>query len=402
MIRLRCLRAHYSTNKIAGPSLISLSSSKSYKESLSANSTLAQLVEAYRSGNLRVAEDVQGNSAEINSNRSLPMTLFPKVQVFSDVMSDPKVGDWRKPMTKWFRLGKTVLKMYLNGIRDTWNVHKESRETLDKFAKHQPLVTQLYRDLEFREIESRIKSTGPVQLAITRKEFQEVHRRKEFWKLPSFFVLFILFEEALPFICYFIPSIVPWNCLTPGAFKKLSEVRISSQKFLPCKSSETPAPDYVSPYAMPLTNVTELLRSFKLLPRWKSIIYNWFDNKVEPCESLAQFHQYLVLDDWFLLQSMLSKEKQTTLTEKELINAILERQLYEPGENLNSLAREEAGRKVLLWRLFIYWAFRFQDTIVAGGSKTFSEVWGVNNVGILNFPGSQKLLNKTSLDNLEI
>ncbi|SCU82524.1 LADA_0C05996g1_1 [Lachancea dasiensis] len=397
-----CLTRRYSSYKAPrSSSLIDISTSEAYQDSLSQNRTLRRLVDAYKQGKFKVVDSHEDLTSSLNSSRSLPMIQFPKNQVFQEVLHDSSVGEWRKPMTKWLRLGKKVLKMYLNGIRDTWKVYRDSRGVLTKFNANEPIVTHLYRDLEFQQIENRHRGEGPSKLAITRSEFQEVHRMKEVWKLPTFFLLLLIFEEAVPIICYLLPSVVPWNCLTPGAFKKLSQKRISSQNKLPYAKSFDTLPKYASPYSIPLEDVKTLLRTFRVAHRWKVELYHWSGNRTAPSELLALFHQYLVLDDWLLLQSIFDEGEATLLCDKELVNAIVERQLFYAGEDLNILVSSVDGRKLLVWRLFIYWAFRFDGSLMAGGSKTFSELWGVNNIGILNFPGSRKLMDTSNLETIE-
>ncbi|SCV02553.1 LAME_0H02696g1_1 [Lachancea meyersii CBS 8951] len=403
MIRFRSVnvRSYSSLRKLATSSLVAVDSAKCFQQSLSDNSTLAKLAKAYKTGKFGVAASNTEMFDDLNSDRSLPLVRFPKLQVFEEVQNDPKVGDWRKPATKWFRLGKKLLKMYLNGIKDTWRVFYDSRKVLQKIGNSQSIITLTYRDLEFQEIQNRIKPGSPVRLAITRRELQEIYRRQELWKLPAFFVLLLIFEETLPVICFLVPSLVPWNCLTPGAYKKLSERRIVSQSLLPFYQLPTSSPSYTPPYALELSHTTDLLKRFKMLSKTKAYLYSWSENRTRLGELLAQFHQYLVLDDWLLLQSILNTDQKTILSEKELVNAILDRQLYRPGEDLNYLTSNEIGRKMLIWRLIVYWSFRFQGTAVTGGSKTFSELWGVNNIGVLNCPGTQQLIDESILSVIE-
>ncbi|CEP60173.1 Pnt1p LALA0_S01e04654g [Lachancea lanzarotensis] len=396
MISIRCARRYSSLDNSKLSSIIAVNSVQSFQQSLSSNLALTKLANAYQNGKFAI-EDGEGKVSDgLNSTRTLPLVRFPKKQVFEEVLNDPKVGNWRKPATKWIRLGKRLLRMYVNGIKNTWQAYFDSRRLLQRIGPSESMVVSTYRDLEFQQIQNRSNPGDTVRLALSRKEFQEIHRRREFWKLPSFFVLFLVFEETLPVICYLVPSLVPWNCLTPGAYKKLSERMIASQEQLPYRKLG-PAVRYTTPFALESSSTIDLLKSFKMLPRAKAVLCEWSGNKSSLCELLAKFHQYLVLDDWFLLQSILNTEDKTILSESELVNAILERQLYRSGEDLNELVSTESGQKVLVWRLIIYWSFRFQNTIVTGGTKTFSELWGVNNVGILNHPGSQKLLDESSL-----
>ncbi|SCU79670.1 LAFA_0B04808g1_1 [Lachancea sp. 'fantastica'] len=401
MIPIRRSRCYCSLDNSSLSRIIAINSAKSFQQSLSSNLTLAKLAKAYQNGKFAIDDGSKEISDDLNSTRTLPLVKLPKNQIFNEVLNDPKVGDWRKPATKWFRLGKSLLKMYMNGIKSTWKVYFGTRKLMQGSGASRSIVTSTYRNLEFQQIQNRVKSDDTVNLGLTRKQFQEIHRRQEFWKLPVFLILFLVFEETLPFICYLVPSLVPWNCLTPGAFKKLSERRIASQQQLPYQNSGSDV-CYTTPYALQCSYTSDLLKSFKMLSSTRALLYSWSGNNNRLCELLARFHQYLVLDDWFLLQSILNTNEKTILSQSELVNAILERQLYRPGEDLNQLVSTEYGQKVLAWRLIIYWSFRFQGTITTGGTKTFSELWGVNNIGILNYPGSQKLVDESSLRCIEV
>ncbi|CAR22801.1 Pnt1p [Lachancea thermotolerans CBS 6340] len=383
------------------PALISLRDARLFQESLSANSTLATFKDAYQTGKFRVVEDEDKASAGLNSNRSLPMLQFPKYRIFEEVAKDAKIGEWRKPVTKWARLAKAVLKMYMVGLKNNWYIRKSAKKVTTKFGTTpEQFAAELYKDMTFQEIEHRIKGLRPAPLRINRSEFQELHRQKEFWKIPAFFALYVVFEEFLPLICYLLPSIVPWNCLTPGGFKKLSDLRVSSKSLLPFKSQDKLVPAYASPYSVPLDNVIGLLRSHRMISRWKAAVYRVSGNRTQLCELLTQLSQNLTLDDWFLVSQVVNADGIVAITDRELVNAVLERQLYFKGEDLNALASTEIGRRLLVWRLLIYWSFRFHGTTVTGGPKTFSETWGVNNVGIMNFPGSTQLLDFNTLKNV--
>ncbi|SCW01718.1 LAFE_0E05732g1_1 [Lachancea fermentati] len=378
------------------PKLIRLDQLQDLNEACAKNSTLAKLRNAYVSHRFEIVDDSEECTPSLNSVRSLPMTEFPKNKIFEQVTMDSNIADWRKPITKWYRLGKSILKSYSTGIRAMWNIHRDSKKIIKKYGSPEQLNTNIFRTIEFQEIEMRLKRAEDIKFPLSRAEFQECHRRAEFWKLPSFIVLFIIFEEMLPVICYLAPTIVPWNCLTPGALKKISDRRaIYTHDY-----SVSEIPRYQSPYMVKPNDLMSVLLKCKLIPKWRANIYKWSDNKAKPCEILTNFHQYLFVDDWLLLRHIMSDEV-TKLSERELVNAILERQLFKRGEDLNTMVKNKTSQKVLVWRLMIYWAFRFDGTITASKDALFSEKWGVNNVAILNFPGSAKLLEDKQLKNIQ-
>lgn len=138
------------------------------------------------------------------------------------------------------------------------------------------------------------------------------------------------------------------------------------------------------------------------ISKWKLKIYDTMNIRKNPSETLMRIHQYLFIDDWFLLKDIMD-DNPTLLSRKELVNCIFERQLFSADEDLNKMVNEEEGRRLLIWRLFAYWSFRFDGTVTVGGGQLFVEKWGVNNVAILNYSGlvGNKQLDKKNLSVLE-
>lgn len=193
----------------------------------------------------------------------------------------------------------------------------------------------------------------------------------------------LAFEEFTAVICYLWPKVAPHNCLTPGAFAKITRSHVNHEL-----GQISEVPTYKSPYTLPTDQVFAKLKSsfIEQTPRWKLALYQLVDNKVLPRETLLRIHHYLFVDDWLLLQHILHNES-TVLAPAELVDCIMLRQLYRSEEDLNAMANDPEGQRVLVWRLLIYWAFRFDKTITCGGESLFAERWGVNNVSILNYSG---------------
>lgn len=366
---------------------ISTVSEAAFHDSLRSNRLLSRLREAY----LTQRFDIQNEdpSEGINSLHSLPMTILPKENIFAQVSKDAKIGHWRKATVKWFRLGLYMLKYYKDGVKNTYILAKRTKPLLQNYNAKNCLISELFKKVEFNEIEHRLmkKSNNDTikPLPLSRKQFVECHRRKEVWKIPTFFLLALMFEELTAVICYVWPKVAPHNCLTPGGFKKISRAHANEQL-----DKLNKVPPYASPYMLTRDEVFAKLRSLAIeeTPYWKLKLYRFMDNKSIPQEALVKAHQFLFIDDWLLLQHILH-EPMTKLTVAELVDCIWLRQLYYKHEDINIMANNTEGRRVLVWRLLIYWAFRFDKTVSCGGDKLFAERWGVNNIALLNYSGKE-------------
>lgn len=376
---------------------LSLTSIDTAGQSIQANKLLKKLGLKLKTGELQLVELDNGDDG-INSDRSLPMTVFPKQKIFTEVASDNGIAGWRKGIVKWFRLGVHMMKYYRYGLQNTYRVAKDTRHLIadNQLDSKSSLATQMTKLIEFNEIQARLDK-APSSLPLTRRQFVEYYRRGQVWKIPTFFLIALVLEEFTAVLCYFFPKVAPHNCLTPGGYLKIcrSHARISDF---------TDPAKYKSPYNLAKKQLLQILRTSPVIqtPSWRLRVYELIDNKRQPCETLVQIHQYLFVDDWLLLKSILSG-KEARLSYRELVNCIWERQLYSKNEDLNKMVNDEIGRRILIWRLFLYWSFRFDKTVTTGDDQLFSEKWGVNNVSILNYTGLDgcRLLGMEDLSALE-
>lgn len=358
-------------------------STASLQDSLYSNKLFNRLKDTYLDG--RVAIGHENATDSLNAANSLPMTQLPKEKIFVQVVQDDKVGSWRKTFVKWFRLGVFMVKYYKEGVKNTYRLARDTRPIIKKYGDE--LIKDFCKRVEFNEIEHRIKKntgTGSINLLpLTRKQFVECHRRKEVRKIPTFFILALLLEEFTAVICYLWPKVALHNCLTPGAFNKITKLHTNSRL-----GKLDQLPTYKSPYSLPMDQVFAKLKSSSVeqTPGWKLALYRLVNNEVLPRERLMKIHQYLFVDDCLLLQHVLNNES-TVLTPAELVDCIRLRQLYRSEEDINAMVNDPQGQRVLVWRLLLYWAFRFDNTITCGGELLFAEKWGVNNISILNYSG---------------
>ena len=388
---------------------ISIANYEGFQQSLNFNDTLKRIHSLYLENKIQAVDGHNHEiSTKLNSLRSLPRTSIPKAEIFEKVLLDPKIGAWRKPIMKWIRLGVFLMKYYKNGMQATYATFMDTKPIKKMFEEkaNVPMVTQLFKSIEMNEIEfQKNLHSNLVHIPITRNNFVEYHRRNQAWKLPSFFLVAAIFEELTAVICYLFPRVVPYNCLTPGGFKKIAKKNINNTVKFDSSNLK-----YQSPYTISGDLLHQSLTGRlpqKYISPWQLKVCKLSNNKRIPSESLMYVYQHMFVDDWLYLQHIFNEDI-TKISYEELVNSILERKLYTREEDLGAMVNTDAGRKVLLWRLFLYWSFRFDGCVsVSQPGKTdgllFSEKWGINNISIHNFPGTLngELVSESNLKHFE-
>lgn len=344
------------------------------------------LLGLYESKKFRIIPDNQVSINDINSTRSLPMVEFPKNRIFNEVTMDPKVGNWRKPMTKWYRLGIALLKYYRDGIKNTYVVYRDSKKIMkeNNTSTDSELLNKMFQTIEAYEMQMKKTHNTDITIPLSRKQFVEIMRRKEMSKLPNFFIICLIFEEMTALICYFFPQLAPRNCLTPGGYKKISNSKIKNINEAYTKINHDSA--YLSPYAMTTSQLFELSRNSPLHVSTITLFtQRLFNVKPKLVTQLNNWYQYLFIDDWLLINNLV-RNQELELHKRELVNCIFERKLYKNGEDLNTLALTSEGEMILIERLINYWMKRFEDTIQLNGHKLFTEKWGTLNMTTIYSP----------------
>ncbi|QEU60007.1 Pnt1 [Kluyveromyces lactis] len=372
---------------------IDISSNSAFKESLASNALLNRLYQLNQNG--KVAIKVYSDKCpetNLNVSATLPVTHIPTAKITDAVKGDESIANWRKPLVKWFRLGKFVFGMYKVGVKSTWSTYFDSKGF--KYT-----VNELTKLIEFKEIESRVlKQNKFDEIDITRKQYLQWLRRKEFWKIPRFLIALIMFEEVTLLLCYLFPSLSPWNCLMPGLYRRISDSR--SKKLVENFDAEK---SYISPYDLDKAAVSQFLTKQKMMPSWRMGIYNISKEFKIPLLKVVETNQKITIDDWLLLRELLrDSEERIIISDRELVDAIARRQLYQRGEDLNKMVQDIEQQKVLKLRLLLYLSFKFEGTVTADifDGKLLAEIWGVNNMAIFNFPGSNELLKAEHLKNI--
>lgn len=382
-----------------GKNPILLTTREEYLNSTSHNQLFQFLQDSVRNGKLQInktALDNNGRSVNLmNTNETINATLvqtkqndnfldtinssntLPITTTVKSTINIKGIPDWRLQPTVWFKTGHKLVKLYRESLQLTIRLFR-NRENLN--------TSNILRQLE----------TNQHSNLITRSDFvNNIIRLHEIKKLPKFGVLLLIFEELVLLLMYWKPELAIHRCLGLRSFKK-----ITSKYAKDYNNVRTPhLNSYKSPYHLDKSKQLSLLKSLHInkIPNWKLQIWHWFNVKDKFESQIEKLLQYLIIDDWLLLLRLIRAEAPLLINDNELVNLVLERQLYLKNEDLNKMINDPVGQQILLNRLVCYWSTRFNGIDLKNGSFKFIDKWGVNNINLLNFSGCINELNLETL-----
>lgn len=340
----------------------------------------------------------------LNAPSTLPLDLKPKAEIFHEVeVENPNKTGILLKVKQFGTYGKSLVKFYKKGVSNVWNNKKEFNKLMKKDFK---IVNQLNN--RGKQIDIRIpnfqKLTHVMSQAIymnkienstlndntrgdvirsdvmekkideglfnmTRYQYQLIRRtRKDFLKLPTFAVIFAVFFEFTPVICYAFPEITPLTCILPSlvpriwnanASKKLRDHRLQKKgeilEDLALRNS----------YNIPLDEARLLCKALCLTSKYvPNILY-----PETVIRGRLQLHyNYLKADNYYL--SGLNGESSGNiwnLSQQELFRACLERNLIldlkQDIKNYDNID-DEATQKVYEEKYFAQLRFKLFHFIV--------------------------------------
>ncbi|CAN3365123.1 hypothetical protein DICA3_E21792 [Diutina catenulata] len=312
-------------------------------------------------------QPTQEGASAVNSPKSLPAPLNPKQQTFAEVAeANPDASPMILKVKQFFAFGKSILKFYKSGIVNVWHNKTEVNKLIGQdfsvlrvgpqgqdiptkigaFSKlTEEMATMVYESKSQTAAERARKAADEHELissnlfTITRSQFQLINRtKKDFYKLPLFAVLFIIFEETMPLLCYVIPEITPSTCVLPALLPRLWN---SSTAAVLCqmKQDRYSRPDdreqgaMMTAYSMPLDEVLALCRVLRLTSRF---IPNALYPESYVRRQLHQYYNYLQVDNYYLA-GLNGNGGVFDLSGEELMIACLERNLINDVKPLQKL-----------------------------------------------------------------
>lgn len=250
----------------------------------------------------------------VNAPTTLPQPVKSKGQVFEEVSAaNPSASGMGLKLKQSMAYGKALIGFYKAGVSNVWNNQKH----LTKLRKHYsvrhvdgpvslPSFTKLTAEMASRlylkEVEDSKdnvvqKNTINPVFKLTRAEYQLLRRTPlDFAKLPTFAVLFLIFMECTPLLCYVFPEVTPSTCILPLLYPRIQPPKYRKELFeLEHKDLENAA--LRTAYNMPLSQVKLLCRSLLLVSKY---LPDFLVPELVFRRKLHQHHQYLKVDNYYL------------------------------------------------------------------------------------------------------
>lgn len=291
--------------------------------------------------------------ASVNSPHTLPLDIKPKSEIYKEVEDENvNASPISIKMKQSLAYGKSIMNFYKIGVKNVWNnklevnrlskhykldkVNNRGNEIAITIPSFSTLTTDMAQKLYIRDMEKRSEKSdevikhedggkGPV-FNLSRSEYQLLKRTPaDFYKIPLFGVIFLIFWECTPLICYAIPEITPLTCIlpsilprvwSPSATKQLKEVRLK-------RYTELTDLAVKNAYNLPLDEARLLAKALKLTSKY--VPTGLYPESVVR-RRLQEYYNYLKVDN-FYLSGMNGSGNIWDLSDAELLLAALERNL---------------------------------------------------------------------------
>lgn len=321
------------------------------------------------------------NQSQINCNESLPLEIRSKDEIYADVAVSKK-GSF--PLGIKFKQGlayaKELGKFYKHGVASVWRNNKEVRilkrqkfkigGLLDRQGNEIAITIPSFNDLTktmaqqvyIRAVEDKAfqdKTAGELVrkeavppsplFSMTRREYQLLKRTpSDFLKLPLFAIIASIFVEMTPIICYIFPEVTPLTCVLPNILPRIW--RPKDKEALKTALNEETLHQSIENFSMKTAyNVpTNILRPLVLTLCLKSkyVPTSLFPDSVLR-DRLQKHYLYLLVDNYYL-SGQNSNGNLWDLSQQEVLNACLERNLVNSTKDfaeLNKTGSAEAKAK---------------------------------------------------------
>lgn len=290
----------------------------------------AKFIEATKTSTLLRSLWEISQKPSINVPKTLPIQLKSKDEIYEYVKLN---HNSRLPLKVSQGLGyaKELMNFYKNGIKNVWNNKTEVNELLKNYK-----ISALTRkgtdqnikidnfDKLTKELALAIQSLN--QLNFSRYEYQLVNRTgKDFYKIPLFVLICLIFAETTPLLCYALPQITPSTCVLPSILPRLWNVQASNELVkvrANLSQEELESTALKTAYNLPLNQVRLLSKTLRLT--FKYIPIQLYPESLLR-DRLNNYYLYLKVDNYFI--SGLNNGNVWDLSNQELINACLERNL---------------------------------------------------------------------------
>lgn len=304
------------------------------------------------------------SNVTVNAVSTLPKDIKPKSEIYKQVANEnPEKSGFGLKVKQTMAYGKTLMGFYKTGVVNVWNNNKQYKQLKSQFKidnqvsdkgksiaiklnNFKKLNHEMSQMIYMSRIENKTLNDNTnlgtivdhnkhqAQLIdsnlflLTRNQYQLIKRTpKDFIKLPTFAVMFAIFMECTPLLCYAFPEITPLTCILPSILPRLwnpvnsEKVSTLTGNLLQTTSRETIAS--LTAYNLDIEIVRSLNKSLNLVSRYIPITF--YPESVLR-DRLQHHYNYLMVDNYFL-SGLNGGGNVWDLTYSELIIACLERNL---------------------------------------------------------------------------
>lgn len=285
--------------------------------------------------------------AAVNAPSTLPHDIEPKHAVYARVARQaPRALKVRQALA----YAKTLIAFYRLGVANVWLNHKQCRLLQRQFAltrvtprgaeatrpgPFDSLTFEMAQHLYNTRVEALLQhdmakrhDTAAAPFALSRPQYQLLRRTpRDFYKIPAFALIFIVFVETTPLVCYAFPEITPLTCVLPSilprlwsgaASKRLQQLK--AERLGGAEGAAAATAPLETAYNLPLAEVRALCRALRLISKYVPLA---LAPEAMLRRRLQLHYNYLCVDDLYLAAAGAVH----SLSRQELVNACLERNL---------------------------------------------------------------------------
>lgn len=319
------------------------------------------------------------SKSEVNNMKTLPLAIRPKVDLHRDIAKESGKEGWSLKAAQSFGYAKELVKFYKHGVKLVWNNHKTLRalrksdfkvtnqinnegKTVDiQVPSFATLTQEMAQGLYQKRVENRtnientagdavdhnkgsaLKAYTPEMFNLLRSDFLLFKRTpSDFIKIPSFSVIFLIFMEMTPLLCYAFPEITPLTCILPSLLPRLWSAK-NSDKVAKSVPENTDLEELAAKtaYNLTLEQVASLADALRL--KTKYIPTQLFPELVLR-NRLQAHYNFLTVDNYYL-SGLNGNGNVWDLTKQELLYACLERNLIRDVKKYADLEESHAPNK---------------------------------------------------------
>ncbi|CCE80366.1 Piso0_003482 [Millerozyma farinosa CBS 7064] len=321
----------------------------------------SELKRSYLFRSIWERKDLNGSNDTLNAPETLAAEVPARWLVFERVANEKKQSNvLLLKFSQWFSFGKVIIKFYKHGGTNIWKNRKHLKHITKEKYKLGGFLNTKGQDIEvklpaFNELtmemanrlyldhietkaetdnttgdvvrkDNYIKTNSSNFFSLSRHDYQLIKRTsRDIIKLPVFGLIFLVFMECTPLVCYMIPEITPSTCVLPYFLPKVWNSK-SSLQLLEKRADLVDSWEDLAlknAYNLPIDQARLLAKCLRLTSRYiPSFLYP--ESLVR--KRLQSHYCYLCVDNYYL-SGQNSEGNVWNLLPQELISACLERNL---------------------------------------------------------------------------